>query len=157
MTFRFRLQRLLDLREKREQELARQLASAQRDANAEAAQRDALATLRDASAAHVAAQAAGQATVGELASLQYTVSQLGEHVEAAAQRTDAAQEIVAARSAELSGAVQDRQVLDRLRDRRLEQQRAADQHAERSQMDAVALSRFAARRSGANDTQQEPT
>jgi flagellar FliJ protein len=157
MTFRFRLQRLLDLKEKREQELARQLASARRDATSEAEQRDALATLRDASAAHVAAQAAGQATVGELASLQYTVSQLTEHVDVATQRTDAAREVVEARSVELSGAVQERQVLDRLRDRREEQHRAADSQAERARMDAVALSRFAARHSGANDTQQEPT
>lgn len=157
MKFKFPLQRLLDLKEKREQELARQLAAARRDASAEAEQRDTLSALQAEGAAHVAAQSAGQASVGEIASLSYAVSQMAEQVELAGQRTEAAELVVNQRSDALSGAVQDRQVLDRLRDRRLEQHRATDQQEERARMDAVALSRFAARRSGANDSQQDPS
>jgi flagellar FliJ protein len=157
MKFKFPLQRLLDLKEKREQELARQLAAARRDAAAEAGQRDTLNTLRAEGAAHVAAQSTGIASVGEIAALSFAVAQLAAQVELADQRTEAAEQVVHDRSDALNGAVQDRRVLDRLRDRRQEQHRASDQQDERAKMDAVALSRFSARRASTNDSSQEPT
>ncbi|MEO6445596.1 MAG: hypothetical protein ABIZ91_14995, partial [Gemmatimonadaceae bacterium] len=76
MMFKFPLQRLLDLKAKHEQEMARQLATAQRAADEERARRDALASAHADAHRHIASAASGASTVGELRSLSFTLEQL---------------------------------------------------------------------------------
>ena len=155
MMFKFPLQRLLDLKSKREQAMARALAEARRQELIEADRRDALVALRDESNHQVAAGAEGSLSVGELVSMRHALTQMAEHLDAAEQRTDAARQQAEARNGELSGAVQERQVLDRLRGRRLDQHRAEETHQDRNAMDAVALARFHSSRSDNNAPPKE--
>ena len=150
--FKFPLQRLLKLKAMREQEKARQLAVAQRDAAVEEQHRADIAALQSKGTEQVAAGADASPSVGELVSMRHALTQMGEQLVAAQERAAAALEVVATRNEELSDAVQERQVLDRLRDRRMEEHRAATHHQERTAMDAVALARFHATRSGDHET-----
>ncbi|MBL8961404.1 MAG: flagellar export protein FliJ [Gemmatimonadetes bacterium] len=154
--FKFPLQRLLDLRAKREQELARQLAAAQGEALRATEQRDALRDLQAESTASLAARAHDALSVGELVSLGYTVSQMAERVATATDAVSAAEAVVTTQGAVLNDAVRDRRVLDRLRDRREDEHRAVEQQKERDQMDAVALGRFARRTPNDNPTGGPP-
>ncbi len=140
--FRFPLQRLLELKARREQELARQLALATQDAARAAAIRDELRQLQACSAEQLAGRTQEAPTVGELVSLGYTISQLGEQVEEAQTRVDAAEQHAASQNALLTSAVRDRQVLDRLRERRFDEFRAEESQRDRNAMDAIALGRF---------------
>jgi flagellar export protein FliJ len=63
-------------------------------------------------------------------------------VSAADERAIAAGKVVAARHHELAAAVRERQVLDRLRDKRLETHRSDENARDRQAMDAIALTRF---------------
>ena len=146
--FKFPLQRLLDLKARHEQEMARQLAAARTAATVEEERCQTIASIQSAGADHVAASSDANLSVGELVSMRHALSQIAEHLDVANERAAAAREIVTARNEELSGAVQDRQVLDRLRDRRLELHRAEENQLDRAAMDAVALSRFNSPRPG---------
>jgi flagellar FliJ protein len=140
--FKFPLQRLLDLKAKKEQEMARQLAGARRDADAERDVRDALAATHADARRHMADATDGLPTVGQLVSMSYTLTQLSERVEAADERAIAAHKVVDARHEELTAAVRERQVLDRLRGKRLETHKSEENARDRKAMDAIALSRF---------------
>ncbi len=150
--FKFQLQRLLDLRARREQELARQLAAARGEAHRATERRDALEDLRLASAAELAARAEST-SVGELMSLGMTLTQLGEQVDMASEAVTAANHQVAQQGDVLNDAVRDRRVLDRLRDRREDEFRLDERQRERDAMDAVALGRFVRRTPTDNPTE----
>jgi flagellar protein FliJ len=140
--FKFPLQRLLDLRAKRQDEIARQLAQARTAADDSRATRDELAAVRSAGQAQMTeAQAAGP-TVGEIASRSYALTQLDQRIAAASDALKAAEAHVDQVHNALTGALQDKQVLDRLRERMLEAYRSTEANKDRSTMDAVALQRF---------------
>jgi len=140
--FKFPLQRLLDLRAKRQDEIARQLAQARVAADNSRATRDELAAARTAGQEQLSeAQAAGP-TVGEIASRSYALTQLDQRIAAAADALKAAEAHVDQVHNALTGAVQDKRVLDRLRERMLEAYRSAESNKDRSAMDAIALQRF---------------
>jgi len=140
--FKFPLQRLLDLKEQREREIARQLATAQLQAEQERDQRDALAVSHADAYRHIASTASGAPTVGELRSLAYTLDQLSERVLQADERTHDAERVVGERHQSLSEALQARRVLDRLRDKRLDTFRAEENARDRLTMDDIAITRF---------------
>ena len=154
MMFRFPLQRLLDLKAKREQEMARQLAAAQQAADQEQRVRDTLASQHADAHRHIAATTSGAATVGEITSLSYTLAQLAERITMADERTHAASQAVEARHGELSAALQERQVLDRLRDKRLEMHRSEENARDRQTMDDIAIGRFASKKNTPNEGQE---
>jgi flagellar FliJ protein len=140
--FKFPLQRLLDLRAKRQDEIARQLAQARTAADNTRVTRDELAAARTAGQAQVSeAQAAGP-TVGEIASRSYVLTQLDQRIAAASDALKAAETQVDQVHGALTGALQDRKVLDRLRERMLEAYRTTESHKDRTTMDAIALQRF---------------
>ena len=142
--FKFPLQRLLDLRAKRQDEIARQLAQARVAADDSRAARDELAATRAAGQAHLSeAQTGSGATVGEIASASYALTQLDQRIAAASDALNAAEAHVDQVHNALTGAVQDKQVLDRLRERMLEAYRSTESHKDRTTMDAIALQRFA--------------
>lgn len=157
MTFKFPLQRLLDLKAKREQELARQLATARMQADDERDQRDALATTHATAHAEkhrrLASTASGAPTVGELRSLAYSLDQLSERVLQADERTHAAEQVVGERHQSLSEALQERRVLDRLRDKRHDTFRAEENSRDRQTMDDIAITRFTKSSDTPNDGQ----
>ena len=139
--FKFPLQRLLELRELREQAMARELVNARNVADAQREQHDALAAARDSGQAHVSQAASQSSTVGHLVSLSYAVTQLSERTDAAHEQTLAADAKVEGRLEELTSAAKDRQILDRLRSKKLDEYRADIAHIERTTMDAIALTR----------------
>ena len=140
--FKFPLQRLLDLRSKRQDEIARQLVQARTAADHSRAARDELSAARTAGQEQMSeAQAAGP-TVGEMASRAYALNQLDQRIAAATDALKVAESQVDQIHVQLTGAVQDRQVLDRLRERMLEAYRHTESNKDRSAMDAIALQRF---------------
>ncbi len=141
--FKFPLQRLLDIRAKRQDEIARRLAQAKTTAEHSRATRDELAAAHSAGRAQMSEMQTAGPTVGEIASRSYALSQLDQRVAAAADALKAAEAQVDKVHVELTGALQDRQVLDRLRDRMLEAHRSAEVQKDRTTMDAIALQRFA--------------
>lgn len=142
MTFKFPLQRLLDLKAKHEQEMARQLAFKQLEADQERGVRDALADAHAAAHTRLASAAGGGTTIGHLVSLAQTLSPLQERVEQADERTVAAEQAVDSQHQLLSVASQERQVLDRLREKRFDLHRADENARDLAAMDAIALTRF---------------
>lgn len=142
--FKFPLQRLLDLRAKRQDEIARQLAQARTAADSSRAARDELAAVRTAGQMQLSeAQAGSGATIGEIASASYALTQLDQRIAAASDALKAAEAHVDHVHNALTGAVQDKRVLDRLRERMLEAYRSTESHKDRTTMDAIALQRFA--------------
>lgn len=142
MTFKFPLQRLLDLKAMREQEIARQLADARRGADAERVVLDSLAAAHADAHRTVSEATSAAPTVGEIVSLSYTLLQFSERVEMATERTQAAEQVVDAKHHALNVALQERRVLDRLRDKRLGLHRDGEKARDLAEMDAVALTRF---------------
>ncbi len=140
--FKFPLQRLLDLRAKRQDEIARQLAQARTAADSTRETRDALAAARTTGQGQVTEAHASAPTVGEIASRNYALTQLDQRIAAASDALKAAEAHVDQIHVALTGALQDRQVLDRLRERMLEAYRTTESQKDRTAMDAIALQRF---------------
>ena len=141
--FKFPLQRLLDLRSKRQDEVARRLAQAKTTAEHTRATHDELAAVRSAGRAQMSEAQANGPTVGEIASRSYALLQLDQRLAAASDAVNAAEAQVDKVHVELTDAVQNKQVLDRLRERMLEAHRSAEVQKDRTTMDAIALQRFA--------------
>lgn len=140
--FKFPLQRLLDLRAKRQDEIARQLAQARTAADNSRATRDDLAAARTAGQAQLTEAHASGPTVGEIASRSYALTQLDQRIAAASDALKAAEAQVDKVHGALTDAVKDKQVLDRLRERMLEAYRSTESNKDRTAMDAIALQRF---------------
>lgn len=138
--FKFRLQRLLELREQREQQVAIRLNEAQSQMEVLERERVRLELLRD-GGTH---RAPGRqfATVGQYQNARYLVDRLNEEVERAHRATAAAAEDVRDRTQEFTVAMQERRVLDRMRERLLLGWRNGVAQQDRQTMDAIALSRF---------------
>ena len=138
--FRFRLQQVLDLREKQERHLATQLAAA---LGAEREAKDALNGLRAEREAGSDAVKEGQShSVGELANLAFMMQQLDDRIAGANDTVSAANNSVSQVQEALTAAFKDRRVLDRLRERHEETYRATAEQTDRRAMDDITLSRF---------------
>jgi len=138
--FRFRLQQVLDLREKQERHLATQLAAA---LGAEREAKDALNGLRAERASGSEAVKEGEShSVGELANLAFMMQQLDDRIAGANDTVSAANNSVSQVQEALTAAFKDRRVLDRLRERHEETYRATAEQTDRRAMDDIALSRF---------------
>jgi flagellar protein FliJ len=140
--FKFPLQRLLDLRAKRQDEIARQLVQARTAADSSRAAHDALTAVRTAGQEQLSEAQATGPTVGEMASRAYALTQLDQRLAAASDALKVAEAQVDQIHGTLTGAVQDKQVLDRLRERMLEAYRTTESSKDRATMDEIALQRF---------------
>lgn len=140
--FKFRLQRLLDLREQKEREMAAELARAEGAVDAARAELANLDAVRAIGRERLHAAHAADGTVGELRNLVFVLEQLDAQVTNAQASVDAAEDAAARARGELGDAFRDRRVLDRLRDRHQEDFRGAAESADRQAMDAIALTRF---------------
>lgn len=148
--FNFRLQRVLELRERAEQEKARALSSAQHQQEEAEAARDSLAQAREAAALGLHAQGARPA--GELRAAELVLAHMDRHVSAATAAAQLAASATETAQLRLNDAFRDRRVLDRLKERALEAWQVDAVQADRQQMDAIALSRFGKRTPTTNDT-----
>ncbi|MGQ0766215.1 MAG: flagellar export protein FliJ [Gemmatimonadota bacterium] len=152
--FRFPLQRLLELKAMREREMAREFADARRKAEADRLQQDSLSAIHEDANRQLAGTIAGAPTAGEVLSLSYSVLQLRERLDQAAEVTKAAERVALEAQDRLTGAMQERQVLARLRERRHEEHRTAENAREQGVMDEIAISRFNAPRKGTENTEE---
>jgi flagellar FliJ protein len=141
--FKFRLQRLLDLRQKKEQEAASAVAAARNAAEAATRREDELTERRDATRQELLPAAGQTVRVAELHEIAFLVRALDERVQDAQKASKAAERSVQEKLGELGEAMRDRRILDRLKDRRSEEWRAEDARQEREIMDAIARDRFA--------------
>ena len=140
--FKFRLQRILELREQHEQAKARALAGAQDAAESARSAQDALATLRDDSQAQIRATTNAAPRIGHLQQLNVVLASLDARVESAADVVKAADAQVVAAQVELAHAAKDRRVLDRLKERHAESFRAEFAQKDRLAMEEIALAQF---------------
>lgn len=142
MSFKFRLQRILELKEMAEQAKARQLASAKDAADVARREHDAISELHTSSRAEVSAAQSAAPRVGHLTQLGLVLNALDERLESAGETVRAADATVADAQNLLELAARDRRVLDRLKERHTDQWRAEEAHKDRLHMDEVALARF---------------
>lgn len=138
--FRFRLERLLELRALREQEKAAAVAEARTATERALAARASLVAVRAASAeALLRAHEGG--TVGQLQNLGLALARIDEALSAAGDAARAAEAELDGRREELRAAMRDRRVLDRLKEHHAEQWRADTSRTDQQLMDAIALAR----------------
>ncbi|MCU0634955.1 MAG: flagellar export protein FliJ [Gemmatimonadaceae bacterium] len=145
MSRHFRLQRVLELRERAEQETARRLAAREQDATVARDARESLQELRSTSREQVERHQDGTA-VGHLQHMSFLIGQLDRRIAGAHEAVvDAEQAVVRVRG-ELESAVRDRRIIERLREKHEDAGRQLDQAADRVMMDEIALSRFGRQR-----------
>ena len=141
--FNFRLQKVLDLKERSAQRAAAQLISAKDRAEEARDALDTLSAIRLAGGAQLAAAHGGSSTVGQIQNISYLLEQLDQRLDSAAHLSESAQTGVATAQQELTLAHQAKRALDRLRERQLGDWQHALSHSDRQHMDALALALFA--------------
>ncbi|HEX3865689.1 MAG TPA: flagellar export protein FliJ [Gemmatimonadaceae bacterium] len=143
--FKFRLQSVLELREKQEQQTAAKLADAESAADEARLARQALEVIQQNNARALHAAHANAPTIGQLKTIGYVIDQLNTHIVDAQTKVVAAEQDVSRARSDLTTALQARRVLSRLRERHLATWRVDDKAADLRAMDELALSRFARR------------
>jgi len=139
--FKFRLQKVLDLRLWREQESALRLGEARRRYDEAESVLAALEAVRASSRERLMRVHGAGGSVGQLQNLDYVLAHLDARIaEADAARRDA-ERGVREWMDEYTAALRERRVLERLRDRHLEAARVLEAQVERRAMDDVAVSR----------------
>ncbi len=141
--FRFRLQKLLELRQFSEREKAAVLANAQQAAAQAQEVRDAIAAARSAGLAQLATAHAGAGSAGELQRLHAVLAQLESHVNVAEEAAFAAEQNLGDAKQAFTAAAQARHAIEQLRERRLHEWRTTAADVEQKQMDEIALQRHA--------------
>ena len=153
MSFKFRLQRILELRAQAEQAKARELAAARNLAEQAEAAQQALETLRDDSQAQIHAAALSSPRVGHLQQLGTVLDALDVRLERAAELVKAAEADVQVAQQKLEDAARDRRVLDRLKERHADAWKNEMAQKDRVQMDEIALLQFARKQDMTNASQ----
>lgn len=145
MSFKFRLQRVLELREQSEQARARAVRDATESAEDARRRQEAIASLRMLQRETLTAAARGLITAGELQHLQFLIGALDDRLARAADDVRDAERVVADAQQALQRASRDRRVLDRLKDRHSERWTDAAMQQDRTLMDEIALTQFTRR------------
>jgi flagellar protein FliJ len=151
MSFKFRLQRVLELREQSEQARARAVRDATDSAEDARRRQDALVALRTLQRDSLTAVARGFITAGEMQHLQFVIGALDDRLVRASDDVRVAERAVADAQAALQLASRDRRVLDRLKDRHSARWNDAARQQDRSLMDEIALTQFTRRTLAALD------
>jgi len=138
----FRLQRVLELRHWEEQERAGKLSAARLEMEAAAEVLENLNEVRAATQEQIARAHGSGGTVGQLQNLRVVLSQLDQKIDEATDRHEIAAAHVESSLAEYTEALQERRILEKLRERHEERNRRAENEAERKELDEVALTRF---------------
>lgn len=146
---KFSLQRVLELRQRKEQALAIRLAHARSRAEEVRSFAATVEARRQESEAQMRAGAAAGTTVGSIQNASFVIARLDEQLAQARQAVQSTEAEVQACLSEFTVAMQERQVLDRLKDKRLTAAILEENKAEQATNDAIALSRFFRRESAA--------
>jgi flagellar protein FliJ len=141
-TFTFRLQRVLELREQKEQAIAGALTQAQGEANRAREAHGQLEAVRQAGAERLAAAHVAPGTVGQLQQLGAMLDFIDQHLTVTGTAVTAAEQNVQQVQDQLTAALQERRVLDRLKERHFEAWRTSAAQLDRQLMDDLALQRF---------------
>ena len=140
--FTFRLQKVLDLKQRHAQAAAMQLAAAHSRANDARQALDALSSIRLAGGAQLAAAHSEHATAGQLQNIAYVLERMDQRVDQAAEVVHAAAAQVAGAQNDMTLAQQAKRALDRLRERQLGDWHDGMRSMDRQQMDSLALTLF---------------
>lgn len=145
--FRFRLQRVLDLRERREREMATALAAAQREAAKARLAHEELESACVDGNEHIAGTMSGEVstTAGELQYLSVVLDHLRAQARAAGDARAQAEVLVEQSTDAVAAAARAKQVLERLRETQHSEWRDGELHSEQKTMDAIALSQYVLR------------
>ncbi len=146
--FRFRLQKVLELREQTEKESALRLVEARMEAAAALRALESLEEARRAGAEQAGRVADGGVPAGELQRLALLVHQLDLHVAVASEAARDADARVDDLAAEFEDAFTQRRVIDRLREKHLELWKVEENQRDRATMDEFAIVRHARRAEG---------
>jgi flagellar FliJ protein len=149
--FKFRLQRILELREQKEKAQARELASAQHTAELAVQTQEMLAALREDSRQQVQAATGAAPRVGHLHQLGSVLDALDARLTTATEEVAAADATVQAAQQLLEAAARERKVLDRLKSRHADAWRTDEAQKDRISMDEIALTRFTRQHDAAAD------
>jgi flagellar protein FliJ len=141
--FKFRLQRILELRAEKEKAQARALASAQQTAEMAVQTQEMIAAIRNDSRAQMQAATQASPRVGHLTQLGSVLDSLDTRLSDATEAVESADAMVAQAQQFLEAAARDRRVLDRLKVRHEETHRVEEALKDRVTMDEIALVRFA--------------
>ena len=144
--FRFRLQKILELRKQREKESATRLAAAREIAAAARQKQADLEKLREENAGALGSAAAEGRAVGELRSVELVVEHLDRQIQEARGASQAAEENVRRLLDEFTNALGERRAIDLLRERQLEEWKAQEAEEDRKTMDSVAIVRYTHRK-----------
>jgi flagellar protein FliJ len=139
---KFTLQRILELKRRKEQASAARLVETRTAVDLARHSEAQMEAVRRDGAASVSGGKARGVTAGQLQSAAMVLSSLDRELDLARLATRAAEAEVRSSLAEFTSASQERQVLEKLRDRHLETALAAERSEETNQLDEVALSRF---------------
>lgn len=160
--FRFRLQRLLELREQHEQARARELASAKGIAEQAAMQEEMLERIKRESLSQLHSARVQAPRVGLLNQLGTALTSLDERLTDAKGAVREADDGVKQAQELLDAAARDRRVLDRLKLRHADIWRNEESFRDRNRMDEIALMQYARKannnpsRDGHSETKSEP-
>ena len=139
--FPFRLDRLLDLRSRKEREQAEHLGRALRDETARRDELDQAQTQLGAAQRQAAPQPGGVSLAGELRNLGLTVTAAEHQRDSAAVSSAEAELLTGAERQRYETAQRDRSVIERLREKRLEDWTREQNRKEQQEMDGLALDR----------------
>ena len=140
--FRFRLQKVLDLRAAVEKEKAGKLAEARRNAAEARRARDDLESVRNAGREVLTSSHGSGGSVGHLLNLEYVLEKMESYLAEADAACAAADEDVESTLKEYHEASQERRTLDQLREKRLEVWKKEANRQEQKAIDEVAITRF---------------
>ena len=137
--FDFSLQKVLELRERQEEESTRELVQARLEADKARQLHTDLQAARDAGRARMALANWVGGAVGHLQNLVEAVGRVDAHVTAAETECGQAEEQVEESIKAVKKAARERKIIDRLRERRLDRWRVEQADNERKTMDEIAL------------------
>ena len=149
--FKFSLQRVLELKARREQAAAIELARTRAEADRAWEEHEALEAARAEGMRQMTAGA--RPTVGDLQNAGYLIQRLDERIAAAENVALKAEDRASASMGKFTIASQEKRVLDRLRERHMASWQAEQVEIDRKLMDDIALSRFT--RSASTETEEE--
>lgn len=140
--FKFRLDPARDFRKKQEDEQARVLGQARAElVEAERARAD-LEEVRQASRARLRRTHAAGGSAGHLRNLEHVLEALDRKIVEAQSLCSQAEDKVASSLVDFAKARERREILDHLKERRMEEWRAEERRIEQAQIDEAALGRF---------------
>lgn len=139
--FRFRLQTVLDLRQRKENESAAGVAKARQGADVARQAREDLEALRDAGRVRLAQAHGAGGPVGHLQNLAMVIRNVDERVRHADDACREADAQVEESVKVFHQAFQERRSIDQLRTRRLDEWHSEQNKSEQKTMDEVALTR----------------